>query len=126
MNTTIFTAGTSFGEYILERGFNYNMDPNQQEQDPEQVEADPLVSIKSFLLFEKIKELKEFLENTALRKEIRDSHTELNQYLTLLNVLIQFFNSFEYDMMLQLVEKLTGEIEKIIPSKKQGAKQKNE
>ena len=113
MNVTMFIAGSPFYKYIHEQGFGYSSNTTNQ-QDSEDEQQDPLQDIKSYILYEKIKKLKEACKYVIVDKAYADKANQIKDYIELLDILINFYMALDYEFVKSLLDNLSDNIEKMI------------
>jgi len=90
-----------------------NQDPNQQ-QVPEE-EVDKFEPVKKIIIFNKIKELKFFLNIAEISDEASKQFSEINN---ILDVILDFFDLFEYDELIIIVDDLINDIMSLTKQKR--------
>ena len=90
-----------YNNILLEQRFGgYEDEPQQAEEQPS---IDPLENVKKYILFRKLKQIKKSLDQQPHVKEIND----IIQYL---NIIIDFFNGFQYNDLVTYINDILNTI----------------
>jgi hypothetical protein len=87
--------------------------PEEQGVSPEETQEIEFDSLKKYIIYSKIRELKDKLEDSEIV-----SNENYKDVLYFLNIILNFFEIFEYDQLVGMVDNVVARIEKMEASTK--------